>query len=634
MEHPSIHVLLFRINPQMTTVLTNWLAANYIVETAIDPSDLLAQLAGNFTPWVLCEATFPLEEIAALTTRVSKEYPETAVIWLTNQITPDLYHQAFRSGVCDILVSPFTCEELLSTLSPILDSISRARRGFKQVYDQMVRGMETTPDIDQQETALLDFENLMPMIVDAAVKLTKAEAGILWVLDQTSGELYRGASRNVDHEFEQTIDELIQDFPPGEVLLSGKPVLVNGQNPPDPLAESTTCLPYSLIYAPLRSRRTTVGTLGVINRSPNRPFTHLQLDQVTILADIAAIAIANQRNYAAADAQSTVFETLISNIPDGILVVDGRNRIVIINPAAQHALDLPSQPLTGCTLQEAIHNEDLVKMLDSVTTTPPYQGEISVNGKRVFNAQATPIPGIGQAITLQDITRLKELDQVKSDMVHTVSHDLRSPLTAILGYVELIERVGPVNQLQKTFIARIQSSASNITALINDLLDLEQIEAGYQVGKEIVSLEPLLQSLVGSFISIVEAKQLTLKLELEPGLPNLLGNAVRLQQLFSNLVDNALKYTPPGGYVKISAHSQVGQLIIRVVDNGVGIPSSEHALVFNKFYRATNVPKDVPGTGLGLAIVKSIVEHHQGRIWLDSIPGKGSTFSVLLPVSQ
>jgi two-component system NtrC family sensor kinase len=281
-----------------------------------------------------------------------------------------------------------------------------------------------------------------------------------------------------------------------------------------------------------------------------------------------------------------------------------------------------------------VQNVDLLEILDQDNISTPYRGEIPLEDGRVFSAQVTPIPEVGLALIMQDITYLKELDRIKSDFVSTVSHDLRSPLTAILGYVELLGRVGDLSAQQQEFIVRIQASVENITSLINDLLDLGRIEAGFDARKEIVPLSALLRYTVESMYAQAEDVGLSLEMEIPDGLPPVIGNPVRLRQMLENLIANSLAYTPNGGKIWINARSEGDQVLLEVSDNGPGIPPADQPYIFDKFYRASNVPYQVSGAGLGLAIVKSIVENHRGRIWVDSSLGEGARFSIILPVSD
>jgi two-component system NtrC family sensor kinase len=235
---------------------------------------------------------------------------------------------------------------------------------------------------------------------------------------------------------------------------------------------------------------------------------------------------------------------------------------------------------------------------------------------------------------MQDISYLKELDRLKSDFIHTVSHDLRSPLTAILGYTELVERTGPLNSNQQDFLHRLQGSIHHITTLVNDLLDLGRLDAGFDTRRELVQLESILKYSLDMFDAQAKKKNIKLSVDIAKDLKGLRANPIRIRQMLDNLVGNAIKYTPANGSVHISMFMQDYQIILKVEDTGPGIPQDEQGRVFEKFFRATNAPDHAEGSGLGLAIVKSIVESHQGRVWVESTIGKGSSFTVLLPTQD
>jgi two-component system NtrC family sensor kinase len=258
--------------------------------------------------------------------------------------------------------------------------------------------------------------------------------------------------------------------------------------------------------------------------------------------------------------------------------------------------------------------------------------EVSFADGRVGNAQLSPIPEVGFALTLTDITDLKEMDRIRSELIHTVSHDLRSPLTSVIGYTELIDRAGSLNDPQREFLRRIQESVQHITSLINDLLELGSVEAGLDTRREFVQLDSVLHYTLEMLQGQIKAKHIKVQTEIAPGLPALRANPVRLRQVFDNIVGNAIKYSQDQGEVTVSMREEGKQIIIRVTDNGPGIPARDQAYIFDKFYRASNVSSKA-GSGLGLAIVKSIVEAHQGRVWVESTVGKGSSFFVVLPVA-
>jgi two-component system phosphate regulon sensor histidine kinase PhoR len=328
------------------------------------------------------------------------------------------------------------------------------------------------------------------------------------------------------------------------------------------------------------------------------------------------------------------FALLLNFAADGIIMVDEKDRLVFVNQMAQDLFQLEGDDYLGKPITSVITQSNFTALMEDKPGASLYQDEIPFPDGKIYNAHLSRRAGTGALIILQDITQLKELDRIKSEFVATVSHDLRSPLTAILGYTELIERVGTINEQQREFIRRTQFSINNITNLINDLLDLGRIEAGFDTQKEKVSLNSIVKYAVEGLLSRVEEKQQKLHLELADQPPGLLGNPIRLRQMVGNLIGNAIKYTPREGEIWVRVKSEANIIILQVQDTGPGIPLLDQPHVFNRFYRGTNIPSDTQGTGLGLAIVKSIAENHQGRVWVDSTPGAGSTFTVVLPIAM
>ncbi len=338
-----------------------------------------------------------------------------------------------------------------------------------------------------------------------------------------------------------------------------------------------------------------------------------------------------KRNTSSLQRQVTEFDTIFNNIADGVIILNKQGYIILINQAAVQAFGAAIESVFNKPVSKALPHPDLQSLLGRFAEDGLKYHEINFDDGRVFNAHYAPIPIIGSAITLQDISYLKELDHIKSDFVHTVSHDLRSPLTSVLGYAELIGRTGPLNEHQAEFMVRLQASIRDITSLVNDLLDLGRLEAGFDTRREIIQLENIIVYTLDVLGGQISAHNINVHFTSEPNLPPLKANPLRLRQMLDNLIGNAIKYTPPGGEVKVHVRGEGGQVILQVTDNGPGIAPADQPHIFEKFFRGENVPDDVHGSGLGLSIVKSIVDNHQGRIWVESALGQGSTFFVVLP---
>ncbi len=338
-----------------------------------------------------------------------------------------------------------------------------------------------------------------------------------------------------------------------------------------------------------------------------------------------------RRSTAALQRQLEDFQAVFRHLADGIILLDPKGRILLVNPAAEQAFSIRQDQVLGKPIVEAIPHPDLQAMLARPHSNEVSYHEINLDDGRAFSAHLAVVPHVGSAITLQDISYLKELDRIKTDFVHTISHDLRSPLTSVLGYAELIGRTGPLNEHQREFMNRLQTSIRQVTALINDLLDLGRLEAGLDTRCEVVQLKDIVEYVLDMLRPQIEARQQKVDFEAGSTLPPLRANPLRLRQMVDNLLNNAIKYTPQGGKIGVRLRAKNGQVILEVSDTGPGIPPADQPHIFEKFYRARNVPEDLPGSGLGLAIVKAIVDNYQGRVWVESTPGKGTTFFVVLP---
>jgi signal transduction histidine kinase len=264
-------------------------------------------------------------------------------------------------------------------------------------------------------------------------------------------------------------------------------------------------------------------------------------------------------------------------------------------------------------------------------------GEIEVSAGRTLYASASPIVGadgavLGRVCVLRDVTHFKELDLMKSEFVATVSHDLRAPLTFMRGYATMLPMVGSLNDKQKEFTDKIIVGIEQMTKLIDDLLDLGRIEAGVGLAREICRVDEIVNGIVETLRPQVVSKGLGLNVDVPASLPMLSGDPTLLRQAITNLVDNAIKYTPTGGQVEVRVSVERETFRVAVSDTGLGIAPADQAHLFEKFFRVKQRGStQVKGSGLGLAIVKSIVERHGGKVWVDSKLGRGSTFYLEVP---
>ncbi|HJS28759.1 MAG TPA: ATP-binding protein [Anaerolineales bacterium] len=332
-----------------------------------------------------------------------------------------------------------------------------------------------------------------------------------------------------------------------------------------------------------------------------------------------------------ASTSQSILYLILDQLPDGVLVLDGDNHVRLANDAAHRHLDitwLGSGAAPGPDLSDYPHWKEA---LSQPVERLPFAFEAVLAQGKAFHIEVSYLPGLGKMVRLQDISHFKKLEKVKDEFVHTVSHDLRSPLTAVLGYVGLIERVGPVNEQQLEFIHQAQAGVGTIRHMLDKLLELQRIEAGLDLVEENVLAQALLAQSADAFDFQISRRQQTLTLDLPQTPVVLQGNPIRLRQVFDNLIDNASKYTRPGGNIRLSARAEKDVFIVQVSDNGYGILEDEMPHIFEQFYRGSNALDQTSGAGLGLSIVRSVLDTYQGRIWVESNPGHGTTFTVALP---
>jgi two-component system, OmpR family, phosphate regulon sensor histidine kinase PhoR len=611
-------------------------ASGYGTAVAHDLEALQQALAETSPVLVLVGERLAGKDGLEIASQLLERFPTLPIILFADRNTPELAVTALKTGLSDVLFPPVRIDEIVKSIDHskaraqrMGDWVRRQVRHTTSALQQRVDQLETLVKIGHSITGTLELDKVLAGVVGAAVDLSGAEEGSLLLLDESSGELYVRAERNLGEQHARTFRLEANDSLAGEVLRTGDPVFINSQSPQK---IKTSYLVHSLIYVPVRSPEQVIGVLGVDNRQSSRSLQEHFVLLLSILADYAAIAIENARLYQDAENERGKLLTTLQNIDDGVIVVTDELLVNYINPSARRIFGLGLADLTGRPLLDIIPHPDLRGLIESSRDNPLQFNEITLQDGRIFYAHYAPINGVGIALTLQEITHLKMLDRLKSDFIQTVSHDLRSPLTSIQGYVELMERVGPLNEQQRDFVRRVQASVKDVTFLVNELLDLGRVEAGFDTRMESVQITEILRYTLENLASQAADKSISLTNQVDEALPPVLGNPIRLRQLVDNLLTNAVKYTPDGGSVVARLRSEGDQVVFSVNDTGLGIPLADQPHIFERYYRASNAPRGSQGSGLGLAIVKSIVDNHQGRIWVESAPEKGTTFYVVLPV--
>jgi PAS domain S-box-containing protein len=390
------------------------------------------------------------------------------------------------------------------------------------------------------------------------------------------------------------------------------------------------------LSVPVRRGTQVLGALLFARRTA--PYTLDDLEVASLVAAGLSGSLETCRAYQALADERGTLAAVLTSTADAVVMVNLEGIVLLVNPAARAMLGVAPETITGRPFQQSIEHEPLRRLLEAgrlgVAELPLPDGRTAqASLVSVTTEYGEPV---GLAAILRDITLLKNLEQMKTDFVNTVSHDLKSPIMAIAMTAELLLKAGAAggDEVLRERSSRILKSAKQMTELVTDLLDLGKIEAGLEGTGERVDLRALVEEAVKALSAAAESKRVTVSVATTPS-ASVTGARARLSQVLMNLIGNAIKYTPAGGRVEIVVDAPdrpAGPFRVQVTDNGIGIPARDLPHVFDKFYRVSNdATAGISGTGLGLAITKSIVEAHHGRIGVDSTEGAGSRFWVELP---
>jgi PAS domain S-box-containing protein len=349
---------------------------------------------------------------------------------------------------------------------------------------------------------------------------------------------------------------------------------------------------------------------------------------------------------------------ILEGIADGVMLADSEGRVVLFNSAAERILELPRTHVTGQPLSKLVglyggSASAWAQAINDWAQDPnlhqpgQFLAERIDLGKRFVSVHLSPVYSdeqfLGTVSVFRDITKEVEVDLVKSQFVSNVSHELRTPMTSIKGYVDLLMMgaAGELSETQQRFLGTIKNNADRLSNLVNDLLNISKIDTGNESLKlELVDIDEVVSNVVTNLSGRAEheRKNIDVQVMIEPKLPPIQADPLKLTQIITNIVDNAFNYTYEGGSIEIKAVSQSDKqhVLISVKDSGIGIPEEFRERIWERFERNEEhaLVMDVPGTGLGLPIVKNLVDMHGGRVWFESEVGVGTTFFVLMPVRQ
>ena len=329
---------------------------------------------------------------------------------------------------------------------------------------------------------------------------------------------------------------------------------------------------------------------------------------------------------------------ILAHMDDAIFVIDGDSRVTMLNRAAEKIFQISKDMASGHTFIGVVRDYELDALLQHCLTTGEQQtGLVEVRPrKQLLGAIVTPFRGEpGCLVLVQDLTELRKLETIRRDFIANLSHELRTPITSLKALTETL-RDGAIEQpsVAKDFLDKMNFEVDRLAQMVQEIGDLSRIESGEaQLQRRSVNIPDIVVRAVERLKAQSERAGLCLETQIASGLPQVSADEGRVEQVLLNLIHNAIKFTPPGGRIDVTARVDGNNILVSVSDTGVGISTDDLPRVFERFYKADRA-RGGGGTGLGLAIAKHVVEAHGGQIWVESVEGRGATFSFSIPLAS
>ncbi len=505
----------------------------------------------------------------------------------------------------------------------------------------------------------LALDELLQRIVESATQVLRGARCTIALVDEKREAVVTLAAAGIAHNDLWGTSFRIGQGVAGWVVANRQPTIIHATNHDTRFVRVGNWPIASVVSVPLISESQAIGALTATSPQPNA-FSESDERLLDAFGDQVVIAVKNARLYEqllreeketarlyqSVLEKSNELEAILRGIGDGVIVIDPQFRLLMMNPVAIKIFRVARVLKPGVRLPEIVSSDALLSLAQDTLTgaNAPLIREISLEGAddrpEIYQALASAVRGSdtqarGVVMVLRDITSQKELEQMKSNFLSVVSHELRTPLHSIKGFVDIIlmGKTGEINDLQRDFLTTVQQSTSNLQRMIEDLLEFSRMEAGrIKLKPEMISVYGVAEKVVEQLAPLAQESNLKLFNRVPEEIALIEEEPLRIQQVLTNLISNAIKFTPANGAVSVLARDIGEQVQISVQDTGIGIPEAEQAKGFQRVSQVdSSAARSYRGTGLGLTICKFIVEYHHGRIWVESQEGQGSTFHFVLP---
>ena len=504
--------------------------------------------------------------------------------------------------------------------------------------------VSTLYTLSQKIISTLNLDELLKNLVSTIREIVDCRACVIFLLDEDQAFLEIKAASGLKPHWEKRARLAVGQGAAGRSVAEKKTIYIPDTQK-DPSFIFFDRAVRSLIVVPMIHQNKAVGAIN-LDHSLTHAFGKAQERLLSVAAAQAAVAIENATLFSRVRSEEQRTRAIIQHMADGLLMVGPGGIIQSVNSALAMMLGMHPSEIIG----QNAHGDDLDPRLAAVCAPATVEARIGVLANevtipgpnpmvlRVFASLVTDKQGysIGEVRVVHDVTKERELEQMKDDLLSTVSHELRTPLFSIRGFVHLLlDDDPPPPQTQREFLQIIAREANQLANMVTNLLDSNKISSGkIEVAKEPLQLSDILQRTCQKLQGYAYNEAVTLSLEMPSDLPLILGNAQQLEQVFTNLIGNAIKFTPQNGTISITCEVvDTRQIITAIMDTGIGISDTDLEHIFSRFYQVDHkADAQQPGSGLGLHIVRQLVEQHNGQVWAESRLKQGSTFFVKLPI--
>ncbi len=491
-------------------------------------------------------------------------------------------------------------------------------------------------EIGREMTSSLDLDAALEKAMRNAQRMLQVEACILFLLDEDGNKLVLKASGEGQVRIRDVAIRLEEGIA-GWVARNNQPLIVNDVRT-NPLYHSaidaqTGLLTTCVLCVPLETRGETLGVIEAINH-PRGGFNDDDKQMLSSVASWASISIDNANLFRQVAEERSRLETTLVETADAVVLTDRTGRIILVNKAAVQTFRISADIAVGRPAEEIFHSHPLGELLMDDDISLPVTLETTTPTERVLYTTISEVTDVGRVAVMQDITALKQIDRMRSQLLGTAAHDLKNPLNAIRLGADLLNDA-ELSEQQRKALNMMQRATDSMTNLITGLLETIRVESTTQVSFEPCQVNDLIRRAIEDLRPLAEAKEHTVSYEAPDEALLVMGDPNRLNSVMSNLLSNAVKFTPPDGNIDIEVQWDDESVMVEVSDDGPGISEDELPHVFEHFFRGRltvdNPNSPIEGTGLGLALAKTVIEQHGGRIWVRSPEGEGASFFFTLP---